>query len=612
MRKILSALLNSITGQRRGNLYGGIRYIKQSEAALTRKFFADNLRRIIVLSLIPLTLLGSLSIFITDRYIRQSVEQNSESRLDQLTELTQVIPSELDSLSLSFDKDPKIKIRLQSILNTSSFTYEELEALFYLRNVIDVPANSKPYIHSIYIYYDNPYGRYLTSRDGMAQLDSSLDKDWLMHARRTGAGEEEFFTELRNLPTSTGPDRFAEVITVYKPFSFSSSGSFQGLIVMNVLPSYFQKSLLESDPWPGSYYYMTDRNGIPLVHSESFPGVVPMKDNGARFSYNEAWVNVKDVPRLAWKAVSVIPSAALYSLPSTIVRITLALCLLSLLLSAAYALWITRKNYRQLSQIIHVLDSADAAGDQVPAMPEHIHDVYELIVRNILQTFLEQKYLRVQLSERQARMELVELKALQSQMNPHFISNTLHSIYWKTFQLTRSPNEACLMIERLSDLLEYSLRAADEAVLLRDELTNVRSYVELQRTRFGSRLTDVWDIGDGTEECRVVKISLQPLVENSIHIGFESEQRLTVKIKSRLENGRLKVTVIDDGPGIAKERLAHIRRSLENNALTGKHVGLANTSKRLSLHYGSGGLLRIMSREGSGTAVTLIFPQEPF
>ncbi|MNI08466.1 putative sensor-like histidine kinase [compost metagenome] len=621
MRKILSALLSNITGQRPGSTNTNIRYVKQSDAALTRKFFSDNLRRIIVLSLIPLTLLGSLSIFITDRYIRHSVEQNSESQLNQLNELTQVIPTELDSLSLSFDKDPKIKIRLQTILNTVSFSFEELEALFYLRNVIDVPANSKPYIHSIYIYYNNPYGRFLSTRDGIAQLDSSLDKSWYAYYQSRSFENEELVTQLRELKSSSHEDHATEVITVYKPFAPANSGKFHGLIVMNIVPSYFEKSFLQFNQWPGSYYYIADSTGKPLIQSNDTQVVVPIPQESesnsrlvqgglVRFIHDDAWVSIKQAPRLAWRAVSVIPTKALYSLPHTIVYITVALSLLSLLLSALYALWITRKNYRQISQIVNVLDAVDRIEEPTPAITGNIHDVYELIVKNILDTFLEQKYLRVQLSERQAKMELLELKALQSQMNPHFMSNTLHSIYWKAFQLTRSPNDACLMIEQLSDLLEYALQAADDYARLQDELANVRGYVELQRTRFAERLSVLWDVDEGIEACRVVKISLQPLVENSIHIGLEAQQQLTVKIKCRMLGTQLKVTVIDNGPGMSKERLAQIRHSFHSESLASKHVGLLNTSKRLSLHYASGDLLRVLSKQGLGTAVTLTFPQQ--
>ncbi|MEI7028170.1 cache domain-containing sensor histidine kinase [Paenibacillus sp. y28] len=622
MRKILSALLNSITGKRRGSSSTKIKYVRQSDAALARKFFYDNFRRIIVLSLIPLTLLGSLSIFITERYVRQSIERNNESRLNQLKELTQLIPAELDSLSLSFDKDPKIKNRLRSILNTPSFTFEELEALFYLRNVIDVPANSKPFIDSIYIYYDNPYGRFLSTRDGIVQLDSALDTTWFSMYESGVFEEEQLVTQPRLLYTNTRKDYATPVITVYKPFAKTSPGRFHGLIIMNVLPAYFEKSFRQFNDWPGSYYYIADRSGTPLVPASSFEGAVPVPEelpasSGSgliRFPYHDAWVSMKQTPRLGWNAVSVVPTNTLFSLPRTLVYYTLSLVALSLLLSVLYALWITRKNYRQIVQIVNVLEHADDSQTSAQTVPEKIQDVYELIVKNILDTFLEQNYLRVQLSERQAKMELLELKALQSQMNPHFMSNTLHSIYWKAFQLTRSPNEACLMIEQLSDLLEYALRASEDLVTLKEELANVRGYVELQRTRFGERLHVLWDDETVPEACRVVKISLQPLVENSVHIGLEARQQLAVKIKCRLHGPDLKVTIIDNGPGMTRERLTLIRGSLHADTLPGKHVGLSNTSKRLALHYGSPGLMRVLSKEGLGTAITLTFPQtiEPF
>ncbi|MDQ1914686.1 histidine kinase [Paenibacillus sp. GD4] len=626
MRKILSALLSSITGQRRVGTNTNIRYVKQSDSTLARKFFSDNLRRIIVLSLIPLAVLGSLSIFIADRYIRHSVEQNSESQLTQLSELTQVIPAELDSLSLSFEKDPKIKTSLQAILNTESFSFEELEALFYLRNVIDVPANSKPFIHSIYVYYDNPYGRFLSSRDGVAQLDTALDRHWFELFRTQSFAPEELKTERRMLPQNLSTNHSVEVLTVYMPFALSVEGGYRGLIAMNVLPAYFKKTLQQLSSWTGSYHYIADAGGMPLMHSDPFGGGVPlpmtemnaaMTDSSRslqRFAHQDNWVSVMQTPRLQWQAVSIIPTAALYSLPRTIVLMTVGLALLSLLLSAMYALWITRKNYHQISQIIHVLDAADQAEDKETSTPgpgpSPIQDVYELIVRNILDTFLEQKYLRIQLSERQVKMELLELKALQSQMNPHFMSNTLHSIYWKAFQLTRSPNDACAMIEQLSDLLEYALRGSDDAVQLKDELANVRGYIELQRTRFAEKLQVLWEVDEGAEACRVVKISLQPLVENSIHIGLEAQQELMIKIRCRLRGDQLLVTVIDNGPGMSKERLTRIHESLYSDAAPGKHLGLASTSKRLTLHYGRSPLLRVRSKAGLGTAITLTFPQE--
>ncbi|UJF32616.1 cache domain-containing sensor histidine kinase [Paenibacillus hexagrammi] len=618
MRKILYALLSSITGKRQGSSSTSIKYVKQSDAALARKFFADNLRRVIVLSLIPLTILGSLSIFITVWYIRGSVEQNSENRLNQINQLTEVIPAELDSLSLSFDKDPKIKLRLKNILNTTSFSFEEVEALFYLRNVIDVPANSKSYIHSIYIYYENSQGRFLSSRDGIAQMDSVLDTSWYtFYQSKVFSGEEELVTQPRELVASSDPNGTTQVLTVYQPFGgLNEDGHPRGVIVMNVLPSYFAKSLNLFNDWQGSYSYIADPSGDPLITSDSFGGSIPLPESEQlaeghliRSSLGGALVTMKQSPRLAWIAVSVIPTKALYSLPRMIVYITLALSVFSLLLSIIYALWITRKNYRQVTQIVHVLEHADRHDDTVPAMPDKIQDVYELIVKNILDTFLEQKYLRIQLSERQAKMELLELKALQSQMNPHFMSNTLHSIYWKAFQLTRSPNDACVMIEQLSDLLEYALRGTDDAVTLHDELANVRGYIELQKTRFSDRLQVIWDTRAEMKDCRVVKISMQPLVENSIHIGLAAQDQLAVKVKCRMNGANLHVTIIDNGPGIPLERLKRIRASFESDSMQGKHVGLFNTSKRLTLHYGAGKWMRVLSKEGKGTAITLIFPQ---
>jgi len=174
---------------------------------------------------------------------------------------------------------------------------------------------------------------------------------------------------------------------------------------------------------------------------------------------------------------------------------------------------------------------------------------------------------------------------------------------------TRSPNDASRMIERLSDLLEYAFRAPGDTAALQDELNSLKGYVELQTARFGERLNVRWDIGAGTDDGRALRLSVQPLVENSIRFGLEARRELAIKIKTRAVGSRLKVTVIDNGPGMPKERLAAVRASFAAEQEGGRHVGLANTAKRLALRYGKPGLLRVLSRPGAGTAVTLIFPQ---
>jgi two-component system sensor histidine kinase YesM len=619
MRKILSGRSSSFTEKRRANTGMKNNFpLPLIDSALRRKFFISHLMRILLPCFIPLLILGTLTIVITNQYIRYNVEQSNANQLNQLNELAQVISSELDSLSLSFDKDPKITLKLKSLLSAPSFSYEDMEALFYLKNVLDVPANSKPFIHSISVYYENPYNRVLSSRDGLTVINQTDDTSWFERYNDLRSRQEEMITEVRKIGAYGFDHQSNHLVTIYKPFSYGYPGYHKGLIIMNVLPSYFETLFDYFNELPGRYFYIADNTGEPIMKSSGFTHKVPLpqQENGqdtaaalTRLSGQDYLVNVKVVPRLQWKLVSVVPKDSLYSLPYTIVYITVILSLFSLLLSTVYALWTTRNNYRQIVQIASILESADQPAQPIPEIPSKINDVYEWIVKSILETFLEHKYVKIQLSERKAKMELLELKALQSQMNPHFLYNTLHSIYWKTLQLTGSPNDACRMIEQLSDIMEYAVRTKDDLVPLSKEIAHVQSFISIQHSRFPSRFEVLWDIEPLTEACSVIKISLQPLIENSIHYGLETREFLRIKVKCRMKDGALQVTIIDNGTGIPADRLEQIRASFLTESIQSDHVGLSNTSKRLSLQYGPASLLRILSKTGCGTAITLTYPQ---
>ncbi|MFD0676940.1 MULTISPECIES: sensor histidine kinase [unclassified Paenibacillus] len=566
MRKILSGLSSSFMAKRRGNIgMKGTFQLPLIDSALRRKFFVSHLMRILIPCFIPLFILGTLTIVITNQYIRYNVEQSNANQLNQLNELAQVISSELDSLSLSFDKDPKITLKLKSLLSAPSFSYEDMEALFYLKNVLDVPANSKPFIHSISVYYENPYNRVLSSRDGLTQINRSDDTSWFERYNDLRSRKEEMITEVRKIDAYGFDHQSNHLVTIYKPFSYGYPGYHKGLIIMNVLPSYFEALFDYFNELPGRYFYIADKDGEPIMKSSGFTQYIPLplregsQDGNAslsRFEYADNLINVKQVPRLQWNLISVVPKDSLYSLPRTIVYMTVILSLFSLLLSSVYALWITRRNYRQIVQIASILESADRPAQPMPDIPSKINDVYEWIIKSILETFLEHKYVKIQLSERKAKMELLELKALQSQMNPHFLYNTLHSIYWKTLQLTGGPNDACRMIEQLSDLMEYAVRSKDDLVPLSMEIAHVQSFIDIQHSRFPGRFDVLWDIQEGAEACHVIKISLQPLIENSIHYGLESREFLRIKVKCRLKGNSLQVTILDNGMGNRRSGLS--------------------------------------------------------
>ncbi|HEY1500191.1 MAG TPA: histidine kinase [Acidobacteriaceae bacterium] len=206
--------------------------------------------------------------------------------------------------------------------------------------------------------------------------------------------------------------------------------------------------------------------------------------------------------------------------------------------------------------------------------------------------------------EEQKRLLLeARLDALQRQINPHFLFNTLNSIA----SLVRfRPEQARELIVKLANILRKMLQEHDAFVPFRDELATTDDYLSIEIARFGAeKLSVAREIGPETLEIPVPSMLLQPLVENSIKHGLEPRiAGGVITLRSRLEQEKLVIEVEDDGVGIAPGR-AH-----SSGVLQGTGIGMKNVRERLEVLYGDAALFDITSRPGRGTKVTLIFPAQ--
>lgn len=195
--------------------------------------------------------------------------------------------------------------------------------------------------------------------------------------------------------------------------------------------------------------------------------------------------------------------------------------------------------------------------------------------------------------ELEAQLARAQLEALRSQLQPHFLFNTLHAI---TALVRPDPDAAERVVARLSDLLRMSLQTAGkQEVQLRHEMEFLEHYLEIQRTRFRDRLHVEIDVGPETMDAMVPSLLLQPLVENAIRHGVEPRSTAgNIQVRARRENDRLLIDVSDDGPGF-------------NGGRDGG-IGLANTRERLRQLYGDAHTLTLGTCEGGGARVSISIP----
>jgi len=221
-----------------------------------------------------------------------------------------------------------------------------------------------------------------------------------------------------------------------------------------------------------------------------------------------------------------------------------------------------------------------------------------------------------ELQERQKRE--AELRSLQAQIKPHFLYNTLDTIHW----LARRQNavEVAELVESLSKLFRIGLSKGQDMIPLADELEHIRSYLKIQSTRYRDKLTYSLDIAENVHDAQVLKIVLQPIVENAIYHGIKERRGPGhIAITAEESHGNLLMRIADDGAGMSAERLAELRRRLEHPpdaagaakppGLSGQPgYGLVNVQERIRLTFGAGYGIRIDSAPGRGTEVTIVHP----
>ncbi|HVN03904.1 MAG TPA: histidine kinase [Bryobacteraceae bacterium] len=202
------------------------------------------------------------------------------------------------------------------------------------------------------------------------------------------------------------------------------------------------------------------------------------------------------------------------------------------------------------------------------------------------------------LEEQQRYLIQARLEALTSQINPHFLFNTLNSV---SSLIRTDPNQARVMVLKLSNILRRLLRKHDNFSALREEIAFIDDYLSIEVVRFGEKLRFEKDVAADTLDMLVPSMLLQPLIENCVKHGLSSKvEGGTIRLRSRRVDGRLLLWVEDDGVGISEAKLATLRE---------QGIGVSNVSERLKVLFGGDHKMNIESQPGHGTRIEIEIPE---
>ena len=201
-----------------------------------------------------------------------------------------------------------------------------------------------------------------------------------------------------------------------------------------------------------------------------------------------------------------------------------------------------------------------------------------------------------------------EFKMLASQINPHFLYNTLETIRMKARRSGQYDIEE--IVKMLAKIMRSTLQAGASQVTIWEETELVEHYLKIQQYRFEDRIRYQITVEEETQNLSILPLIMQPIVENSIIHGLESKEgvgTIDIRIESRPEN--VVITIADDGLGMEAEKLKELREKLNSYNEKGKHIGVSNVHQRVKLKYGDAYGVRIDSQEGSYTRVEIWLPE---
>ena len=372
------------------------------------------------------------------------------------------------------------------------------------------------------------------------------------------------------------------------------------------------------------YFYLCDSEGELIYHPRQMQIMLGnYKENNMTaagyeegvheetFEGEERTVIVNTISYTGWKLVSVIPGSGFrlgsagtgYFTIMVFLTTILALLVINRLVTAR----ITRPLLR-LNESIQNMEGGRVDPDKVyiggPAEVEHLGLSMQGSFRQVNE--LMDDVVREQEERRRS-----ELDALQSQINPHFLYNTLDSIVWM-IEGERN-TDAVFMVTQLASLFRISLSKGRTVISIKDELMHARNYMNIQKVRYKDAFEITWNIQDEVLDYCTVKLVVQPILENALYYGIDAMgDEGEIAVSARKDGGDIYLSVRDNGLGMTQEEVSHLLSDEEREHKHGSGVGLINVHRRIKLRFGEQYGLMIESEPDEGTEVTIHLPAVPY
>ena len=402
--------------------------------------------------------------------------------------------------------------------------------------------------------------------------------------------------------------------------SIHFQGRHAGCVVVNVKEPKLADMISYSDESRKRESYIIDENGIILVHGDfeklgekvEFPMEQTVGADGY-FMRDDVQVNFRRLQggqSVAWTLISEVPVSVLHADIYSLRQLFVGAVAAALAVGTGLAVYFLYRLTRPLDELREAMSQMEQ-GKLGGQLKEDSKNELGMLGRqfNQMSQSIVELVNRVQMAEDEKRM--LEKEALQAQINPHFLFNTLSNI--KYMAMIMKSNTIADSITALGNFLAPIYKSRDDTWTMKEEIAYVENYVKIMNYRFGGQIRTGYEIPDEISSLYILKFILQPLVENAIQHGFGNREGAgTITVRAGIEGKQLAVWVEDDGCGLSEEELTDLRiRMDEYGCKAGQsqgNIGLGNVHRRLKIYYGTDYGVTVTSAEGVGTTVCVRVP----
>lgn len=586
------------------------------------KFYRDlPIRRKLVLVLyiqilVPLILVGYLSYRNSENIIKEKSTDYSRDILNMIQLRLNDYTNNLTIISQDLLYDNKI----YNVLKSSAVEVDRLSTYEYeneINSLLKKVVLSRTEIQSICLVTNSGSYFYADNNSKNVSIRRILPYEQILESARKGEGKPIWYVDadkrmVKNIYLAR---------TVYNRDNYRENGLLVLLINKDFLDSVYQGltgNLKNIAIVSGNNEQIASRNpDDAYIFSDTLMDTL-VEDKGEKLDEKAGlFVSYVSLKNPDWKVVAYVTLDELYKDAYALRRNLVVLSIISVLLLSVLNAFIAVDFVKPINKLVKGMKKVQKGESNV-----YVHEDRKDELGFLNTTFNEMSseinhlvnwVYREQLTRKEA-----ELKALQSQINPHFLFNTLEAINWMA-HLNNVP-EISSTVSDLSDLMEASIGRDDRLITVEEEFTYADKYISLLKRRFENRIELVRNVSEDVLGIKIPRLLIQPLVENAVYHGLEkTRSKGVITLNAAKTDGILAIEVVDNGTGMGKDELDALneRLSMDNNTYFKtlsekklKSIGIENVNRRIKLFYGENYGLQIDSVQGQYTKVTVRIPDD--